>query len=153
MNGWSSLRRRTPWRPRPRDTGPDQATRQLVRERDTHCCANCGWNIIGRPHGIQHRRARGRGGTRNPAINLPSNLILLCGFSTTPDSCNLRAERRDRDMVAAGFVVSLNSRLSPADVPVQHSLYGLVLLRDDGTVEPYTSANDASPPITQEGEQ
>lgn len=148
MSPWRQLRRRTPWRSKPRDTGPDQATRQLVLERDNHQCGSCGDHLAGRPWSLQHRRGRGRGGTSNPAINRASNLITLCGSATSPDGCHLRAERRDRDMIADGFVVSLNSRQDPTDIPVQHHLHGWVLLRDDGSVEPYPPAGDAAQPPT-----
>ena len=57
-----------------RDTGPNLATRQLVIDRAQRRCERCrDWGSQ-----IHHRKPRGMGGTRNPQINAPSNLVFLC---------------------------------------------------------------------------
>lgn len=119
---------------RRRDTGPGQATRDLVMERDGYCCAWCGRQLLTGPRSLQHRQARGMGGTTDPAANNPTNLLLLCGSATTPGGCHLFAEQRSEEARIAGLWVP--SWQNPADVPVLHAAYGPCLLLDDGSVEP-----------------
>jgi hypothetical protein len=97
-----------------RDTGPSPAVRRIVHVREGMACAACGISVTGRPHSIQHRRARGMGGTTDPAANLPSNLVLLCGTAVT--GCHGLAESRDPDMHGRGFW--LRSWENPAVIPV-----------------------------------
>ena len=59
-------------------------------------CARCGKDVTYIQSSIQHRKARGMGGTNDPSINSPANLIVLCGSGTTgchghhhPDAPNL----------------------------------------------------------------
>ena len=115
-----------------RDTGPSPAVRKLIREREEMQCAACGVSVRGLPHSIQHRRARGMGGTADPAVNLPSNLVLLCGSAVT--GCHGLAESRDPDMHGRGFW--LRSWQDPAVVPVmlasQYRSGVAVWLTDDG---------------------
>ena len=56
------------------------------------------------------------GGTRWAGINLPSNLLILCGSATTPGSCHHFAENWRASSVASGWLVL--SRVNPATVPV-----------------------------------
>lgn len=113
-----------------RDTGPSQKIRGLVLARDNWQCVACG-----KPAGgaftwwsIQHRLARGQGGT-----NDPSNLILLCG-SATSDGCHLKCEQRDRHMQAQGYW--LESWQDPAAEPVmihgEHGAGAMAWLLPDG---------------------
>lgn len=139
MNRGAPLKRRKPLlskaekRKRPRDTGPDRATRELVDERDDWHCACCGNSVYGRPFSRQHRIARGMGGTSDPALNRPSNIVLLCGSATSPGGCHLACEQREERLHALGFW--LNSWENPAAVPVAHASYGWVLLLPDGGVD------------------
>ena len=64
-------------------TGPTAKVRQLVLVRDLHACVSCGVSIQSRPFSVHHRIPRGMGGTRNPEVNLPANLLTLCGTGTT----------------------------------------------------------------------
>lgn len=115
----TELKRRTPLRAgaqvarKPqRDTGPDRATRAAVLERDQHQCCSCG-RPVGLPGtwwSIQHRVARGQGGTNG----LP-NLVTLCGSATSP-GCHRLAEDRDREMHERGYW--LRSDEDPALVPI-----------------------------------
>lgn len=64
-------------------TGPTKFTREVVLERDGYQCVSCGVNVMGKLYSIHHRIPRGMGGTRRPEVNLPANLLLLCGTGTT----------------------------------------------------------------------
>lgn len=120
-----------------KDTGPDRATKDLVKERDDWHCVICGKPVV--PHGdwsIHHRRNRGTGGSSDPAINRPSNLILVHGSGTTLCHGDL-TDNRDRDFALEhGWVISTNSKQEPIDVPVHHALHGLIYLDDEGTWSP-----------------
>lgn len=78
---------------------PTQRVRSLVLDRDDYQCVACGKHILmlGDWWSMQHRKARGQGGT-----NEPSNLIVLCGSATSP-GCHLKCEQRDREMQARGY--------------------------------------------------
>jgi 5-methylcytosine-specific restriction endonuclease McrA len=114
------------------DTGPDKNTRALTLERDDWTCAACGNPIVGSDYSLQHRIARGDGGSSDPAINSPANLITLCGNALT--KCHGKAESRDREMQRNGFW--LEHWQKPAFEPVKHAVHGWVLLREDGGYDP-----------------
>lgn len=117
-------------------TGPSRKVRQLVLDRDGNACVACGTSVYGRPYSLQHRKARGMGGTSDPAANSPVNLVTLCGSATTPGSCHLRCEKRDREMNARGYW--LEQWQDPAEVGVMYfspAGSGVTCwLLDDGTV-------------------
>jgi 5-methylcytosine-specific restriction endonuclease McrA len=94
---------RTTVRARQRDTGPSAQTRAMVYARDLGCCAGCGKAVKDIPHSIQHRVARGMGGTSRPEANSFENLVVLCGDATTPGGCHLKAEERDDEMHDRGL--------------------------------------------------
>jgi hypothetical protein len=115
-----------------RATGPSGKVRALVRARDHNRCAVCGRHAGETPN-IHHRRNRGAGGSRNPELNLPSNLIVVCGSGTTGCHGKL-TENRNRDRaLAAGWIISLHSPRQAAGVLVCHAVLGPVYLADDGT--------------------
>ena len=124
------------------DTGPDRNTRSLVKERDHYLCARCGISVYGIRTSIHHRRNRGEGGSGDPAINSPANLLLVCGTGTT--GCHGWIGGNPTEAGQYGFVVSLNSDEDPADVPVKHAVYGWTLLRPDGDVWPVLPAGGAA---------
>lgn len=96
-----------------RRTSPDAETVRLVRERDDWRCARCGgWG----PLSTQHRVARGMGGSRWPGINLPSNLITLCGSGTT--GCHGWVEHHPGWARAHGWSVSAHERERVGVIPV-----------------------------------
>ena len=117
-----------------RDTGPDRATRDLVMERDDWRCVACSKVVLNQPYSLQHRQARGMGGTSDPAANSPVNLIVLCGTATSPDGCHFWCEERNTEARDLGYWVP--SWEDPATVPVHHAVHGLVYLTDDGEVRP-----------------
>jgi 5-methylcytosine-specific restriction protein A len=123
-------------RPRPRDTGPSEDTTQILWARAKGCCEICGRNLANYPHSKQHRLPRKAGGTRRPEINLPSNLLLLCGTATSPGDCHDYVERVARgESYVMGWLVPEGR--DPAKYPVLRR--GVrVLLDDAGVVRPVT---------------
>lgn len=119
---------------RGKDTGPPVPTRELVLERDEYRCVVCGAVIFGQPWSVHHRRNRGSGGSSDPAINSPANLLLVCGTGTT--GCHGWIGERPEEARDEGYAVSLNSRQDPASVPVHHAVHGLIYLTDDGGWRP-----------------
>lgn len=100
-----------------RDTGPDEATVQLVLVRDKHSCVVCDGPVNGergRDWSVQHRRARGSGGSRRPDTNQPQNLLILCGSATT--GCHGDVESQRADSIMHGW--ACHQIDDPAAVPV-----------------------------------
>lgn len=114
------------------DTGPSEKVRAKVKARDKGCCVVCGVTVDA-DYSIHHRRNRGPGGSKSPLINLPSNLLLVCGSGTTRCHGDLTDNRDRPEALAAGWVVSLNAKHTPASIPVKHAIHGLVRLEDDGS--------------------
>lgn len=114
----------------PRNTGPTTTTRKLVMSRARNCCERCGRPITG-DYSIHHRKPRGMGGTKDPAANSPSNLVLLCGSATTPDGCHTSVEKFRQAAITTGWIVARTA--DPARVPVKFSSGRWYLLNDDGT--------------------
>lgn len=124
--------KRTPTKQR--DTGPSADTRRQVMQRANHCCERCG-KAVRSDYSIHHRKPRGMGGTRDPEINSPANLLLLCGSATSPDGCHTAVERFRASAVTTGFVVRQST--DPESVPVKMR-DGWWLLKADGTRTPTT---------------
>jgi hypothetical protein len=76
--------------------------------RDNGRCVACGRTTTQ----VQHRRAKGMGGTSDLSANLPANLVLLCGSATT--GCHGRAEdRADPWGEDRGYVLSHGRGVPP----------------------------------------
>lgn len=117
-----------------RQTGPDAATRELVRWRDRDRCRRCGvatWQI-------HHRRPRGMGGTRDPLTNGPANLVLLCGSGTT--GCHGWVESHRAEARAAGWLVS--KWADPAATPIVHN--GRTIYLDDRGTATVTTTKETA---------
>lgn len=103
-------------------TGPSQAIRQLVMERDGFQCVRCGHPVSGEPgigYSVHHRTPRGMGGSKDPRLNLPSALLLLCGSGVT--GCHGAVESR-RDVAREhGYLVWRS--LEPTEVPVTVAIW------------------------------
>lgn len=112
-------------------TGPDTATVEIVRARDSYRCVVCGTYCHGQrgwDWSLQHRQPRGSGGCKLSYINAPSNLVLVCGSGTT--LCHGRIES-DRDWAKDhGWIVP--RPLIPANVQVMLWPGDLFYLTDDG---------------------
>lgn len=119
-----------------RRTGPTPATVELVWERDKGSCQRCGRGLSRADRGmswsVHHRRPRGMGGSRDAWVNLPANLIVLCGSGVT--GCHGWVESNRGEAVELGWIVSRLGYLLAEDVPV-HLHDGVWFLRDDGTRE------------------
>ena len=118
---------------RRRDTGPAATIVALVWRRDAGCCVRCGKQCVfgerGTGWSVQHRRARGMGGTRRPDTNQPQNLIILCGSATT--GCHFFAESNRTAARENGWAVK--SSTDPLTVPVVYRGVRFPLwLTDDG---------------------
>lgn len=69
-----------PTKARRRNTGPPEAVKDIVRTRAKGRCELCGGGVafgIAWVMDIHHRRPRAAGGTKDPAANQASNLVLL----------------------------------------------------------------------------
>lgn len=115
-----------------RDTGfPDDVV-DLIWARDKGSCVRCGRGLHRSDRGmswaIHHREPRGRGGAgkRRTWVNLPSNGLVLCNV------CHEWVEGNRKTAMFDGFLVSALGIRRPADVPVAHVMFGLVILNDHG---------------------
>ena len=102
---------------RHRSTGPSSTTVEAVLERAQWSCELCSAELgdrRGEDYSVHHRRPRQMGGTRWAGINLPSNLLILCGSGA--DGCHGWVEANRSASVAAGWLVL--SRQDPAHVQV-----------------------------------
>ncbi len=123
---------------RQRDTGPDAKTRLLILDRAEGCCEICGtqlhdgagWIAV---HSVHHRQPRKSGGSNRTEINLPSNLLLLCGSGIS--GCHGWIESHRSESIANGWLVPMGE--SPAKTPVFDlaTTETSVLLTDHGTYE------------------
>lgn len=104
-------------------------------------CVRCGASS---PLTTQHRAPRGMGGTRRPWVNLPGNLITLCGSGTT--GCHGWVESHRAEALSYGWLVSGLAVTMPSDVPVWTFTRGWVLLDDDGGFTPTMFADPKEAP-------
>lgn len=103
-------------------TGPTAATRELVLARDHDSCRRCGR----RGEQIHHRKPRGMGGTSDPAINEPQNLVLVC------QPCHAWIEQFRRLAYELGWLVARAKQ--PESTPlVSYIRQTMTMLLTDGT--------------------
>jgi 5-methylcytosine-specific restriction protein A len=110
--------------PTRRSTGPDFWVRQLVQMRFGNRCARCGRDGAS----IQHRMPRQSGGTRDPAINCPSNLLWVCGDGVR--GCHGHMESYRTEAYAHGWLVHRGHE--PSEQPVSLWDGRRVLLDNEG---------------------
>lgn len=104
-------------------TGPTPATRRLVFARSEGMCEIC----CHQGEQIHHRKPRGLGGSSDPAINLPSNLALLC------HRCHGTVESRRELAYRHGWLV--HREHNPAEAPFLLLAFEPVYLTDSGAYE------------------
>lgn len=117
-----------------RYTGPSQQIVQAIIGRSTMFCEaghTCGAKYLSGERGyawsVHHRRSRGMGGSKAPAINLPANLLVVCGSGTT--GCHGFLEANPLWAFDNGLRIhTLPQRLT---VPIDSLLHGRVLLDDN----------------------
>ena|SRR5215469_2474720 len=98
------------------------SARRTVQLRDNHQCQSCGIHA----DDIQHRIARGMGGTSNPDIETGlANLISLCR------PCHNLCETRDLTMHERGLWLYRHE--NPTQVPVITWDHRTIHLHNDGT--------------------
>ena len=121
-----------------RQTSPTKQTVELVWNRDSGSCARCGKGLSfdrrGVDWSVHHRAARGMGGSKQPWVNLPSNLVVACGTGTT--GCHSWIETNRETAYETGWLVRRHGNVRPVHIPVFHATHGLVWLTDDGRAEP-----------------
>jgi hypothetical protein len=108
---------------RARDTGFDATTVDAILERDGNACGRCGgalWGTRGFDYSIQHRRARGAGGSLAPDTNAPQNGLALCGHGTA--GCHGHVESHREEAEDNGWAVPQGG--DPLKIPVNHALHG-----------------------------
>jgi 5-methylcytosine-specific restriction protein A len=96
----------------------------MVLRRAQEMCERCG---CPRVEQIHHRKPRGAGGTRDPLINSPANLLALCA------DCHREVERDRTVSYEQGWLV--HRYADPTTTPVWLAFKGYSLLSPEGTIE------------------
>jgi hypothetical protein len=117
-----------------------------VIARDLSKCQWCGRHVRTETgwYSLQHRRARGMGGTRRSETDQPANLLLVCGTGTT--ECHGWIESQPAQAIARGFRIAAGA--TPARIPYVDWTGREWILTDDGGKEPATPAVNSGPPNT-----
>lgn len=117
-------------------SGPTKRVRLLVLTRDDWACQVCGRNLASAyltgDYSLQHRRARGMGGSRRPDTNGAANLITVCGSATTGDHQRIESQPQ----WAADYGYRIRQNQTPSEIPVFTYSHGWVLLDDQGGMKP-----------------
>lgn len=104
-----------------------ERSRKAVITRSVNRCEVCGAPGTN----THHRRPRGLGGSKDPATNLPGNLLRVCGSGTT--GCHHEIESHRAQSYALGLLVHQGH--DPSRVPVR-LLDGWFYLDNRGGVTP-----------------
>jgi hypothetical protein len=105
-------------------SGVLQQSRQVVKSRAVMRCERCSALTTWTGGQVHHRLPRGMGGSSDPAIHSPANLLLLC------PECHSWVEKNRTVAYKAGWLVKRGQ--DPAQVPVEIVGRGPVLLTADG---------------------
>jgi len=117
---------RQPMKRRYRPTGPDEATRLLVWDRDHGQCVRCGSALRWTTWQCHHRRPRALGGSSRPDTNVPANLLALC------PSCHTHVESHRAEALTNGWLVLQLTDPACVAVLVEHGARWTYLTRDGG---------------------
>ncbi|MDM4761915.1 hypothetical protein QT381_02710 [Galbitalea sp. SE-J8] len=98
-------------------------TRREVIARDESFCGWCGLYVdtASGQYSLQHRRARGMGGSKRMSTDLHANLVLLHGTGTT--GCHGYIEAHRDEARERGF--NLTQQLDPAAIPIGLKVHGV----------------------------
>lgn len=100
---------------------PTPKVRMIVLERDGFSCVRC-WC---RAEDIHHRHPAGMGGSTEPWVHLPANLICLCR------RCHRWCETKERALaIRRGYILEMG--MDPLKRAVYLPLAGPVLLDNEG---------------------
>jgi hypothetical protein len=118
-------------------TGPTRTVRAEVIRRDGGMCVVTGRQVVDPEtlvpfvqYSLQHRRARGAGGSKDPVTNSPANLVLVEGTGTTGAHGRIESQREWARRL--GYAVP--QWQDPATVPVFHRVHGWAWIRPEGWV-------------------
>jgi hypothetical protein len=116
-------------------------TRRVVLERDGWSCVSCGRYLNLYDYSVHHRVPRGMGGSKVPWIDLPANLLCLCGSGTT--GCHGWVERNRTQAYAWGYLVERfrGEYRAPEHVKVLTYPLGWMLYDNDGSVASWPLPN------------
>lgn len=105
--------------------------RRLVLNRDGYSCLRCSAAIDPSrgDYSLQHRRARGMGGSVRLDTNLPQNLVTLCGSATT--GCHGWVETHREAAQDAGWTIRQGE--DPLLIAVRDYLRAWWFLNENGT--------------------
>jgi len=113
-----------------RSLGVSKETRVAVLNRAKYRCEKCGTSLADSfYYSLHHRTPRGMGGSREVRLNLPSNLVAICGSGTT--GCHGWIESNRSVSEDDGWLVSRYQE--PAEVPLFISGVGWRYLTDEVT--------------------
>jgi len=105
------------------------STVEKVRARANEKCERCGSSESLR-WSLHHRIPRGMGGSKDPRLNLPSNIIFLCGSGT--EGCHGWIESHREEAMTDGMLLHRND--DAAELPVKF-WYATVFIDDEGGVQ------------------
>ena len=100
----------------------------VVHDRAQRRCERCGTADALR-WSLHHRKPRGMGGSKDPMMSSPANILLLCGSGT--EGCHGWVESHRTSAYDAGLLLHRNE--DPTEFPVTLR-YGTVFLDDEGGV-------------------
>ena len=104
--------------------GPTRAVRRAVWVRDDGSCQWCGYGCAEGVGDLQHRRARGSGGSSAIDTNLAGNLVLM------HRECHTRVESHRDEALFRGF--NVRQGVTSSRVPLQCHRGFWWLLNDEG---------------------
>jgi 5-methylcytosine-specific restriction protein A len=106
-----------------------QATIEKVQARSQGRCERCGT-----PNSLRwsfhHRIPRGMGGSKDPRLNAPSNIVLLCGSGT--EGCHGYVESNRMQSLSEGLLLHRTDDPFESPILLRH---GLVMLDDEGGLQ------------------
>ena len=106
-------------------TAVPTGTRALALQRDGHRCARCGQSVLNAPGSLHHRKPRGMGGSGDPRVSDPRNLVLLCGTGTT--GCHGWVESHRELSYASGWLLRSLDDLNEPLIPLWGDAFALTV--------------------------